>query len=57
MTESQSDAIPPGKYKWDFTIYFNAVIDGNGYPTGGGPVITPFNQPADYIVQEVVSNE
>jgi hypothetical protein len=57
MNGDQSDIIPPGKYKWDFTIYFNAVLDENGYPVGGNPITTPFIQPADYIVQEVVSNE
>jgi hypothetical protein len=57
MNGDQADIIPPGKYKWDFTIYFNAILDGNGYPVGGNPIITPFTQPADYVIQEVVSNE
>ncbi|MFP3041909.1 hypothetical protein LQZ19_08815 [Treponema primitia] len=57
MTNTESEAIPVGRFCWDFTIYTQAVLDDTGFPIDGHFVVTPFYHPADFICQEIASHE
>jgi len=54
MTSGESSRLAVGKYKWDFSVYTNAVFGANGNLTGADEVLTPFTS-ANFEVVRVES--